>query len=155
MLSSHPSSPRGRWVGGSAHGPVAAEFAADIERTGLGSRLEHQPEVASVAHALDDARVLVSTALEDPFPLAVLEAGAAGVPVVAFDSGGAAHLLRDAGLHDSVVEVGDLCGLSRSVARHLDDEAEARRRGRVLADHVRRHHAEDDLAARWWTAVCG
>lgn len=155
LLSSHPSSPVGCWVGGSGDGPVAAELAADIARTGLGHRLRHQPEVASVRHALGTARVVVSTALEDPFPLAVLEAGAAGVPVVVFDSGGAGHLLRAAGLEDSVVEVGDLCGLSRSVARLLDDEADARRRGQVLAEHVRRHHAEEDLASRWWSAVCG
>jgi glycosyltransferase involved in cell wall biosynthesis len=93
-----------------------AEVAADVEAARL---TVHRPgEVADPRPWLERMDVYVSTAREDPFPLATLEAMAAGVPVVSFDNGGMADLLR---AHDqAVVAPLDIGAMAEAVGRALD-----------------------------------
>ena len=71
-------------------------------------------------------------------PNAVLEAMAAGLPVVATRVGGISHLVQD-GVNGLLVEPGDVEGLSAALRRLLDDPALARAMGqagrqRILAE---------------------
>ncbi len=153
VLSQHRSRPRGCWVGVVGPGAVLDETRADVGRAGVVIDLVDQ--VDDIAPLLSRADLVVSTALEDPYPLVALEAAAAGIPVAGFDAGGLGSMLAAAGQSDAVVDVDDLLGLADVVALLLDRPEERRRRGRVLVEWVRRTHSTEQLAPLWWNAVHG
>jgi len=155
LLASHPTRPRGTWVGGEASSVEASEMRADIARAVDPDSLELIADRADPSEVITSADVFVSTATEDPYPLTVLEAAAAGVPVAGFDSGGIREVLHAVGQDDALVGVDDVIGLARIVGRLLDDPGERVRRGRDLSDWVRRTHTSAQLAPRWWDAVTG
>ncbi|MFL6588458.1 MAG: glycosyltransferase family 4 protein, partial [Luteimonas sp.] len=83
------------WVGGNRGDREASEFRHDGDLLGLGThcRLIHASGDVSDHYCAMD--VFALTSREDPYPLVMLEAGAHGLPVVAFDgSGGAVEFTR-------------------------------------------------------------
>jgi glycosyltransferase involved in cell wall biosynthesis len=72
----------------------------------------------------------------DAVPWAVLEAMAAGLPVIASDVGAITELLGGSG---EVVAPGDVDGLTRAL-RRLSDPERRRRLGEVARDRVRQHY---------------
>jgi glycosyltransferase involved in cell wall biosynthesis len=153
MVCAGPSAPTGQWIGGDPDGTVAAEMRRDLARGGLERLVRLVGERDDVVSLVSRAAVVVSTAREDPFPLGVLEAAALDRPVVAFDSGGAAEVLRASGNGDWAVPVGDTVALHDRVAALLADPAEASRRGRVLGAHVRSRHLTDQVAPDLWALL--
>ena len=83
------------WVGGGG-GDEALEFDHDLRAMNLQNRCHRVPHTVRAEdyyHAMD---VFALTSREDPFPLVMLEAGAAGVPLVCFEnSGGGPEFARD------------------------------------------------------------
>ncbi|WP_421121309.1 glycosyltransferase family 4 protein [Aquihabitans daechungensis] len=112
---------RAAWVGGDRSGPYADLIRTDVTAAGLGAVLTLPGEVADVEPWWPTAGVVVHLAREDPAPLVALEAGLRAIPVVTWDTGGAADLLRRAGLDDLVAAPGDLVAVADAVARLLDD----------------------------------
>jgi glycosyltransferase involved in cell wall biosynthesis len=111
--------------------------ASAIEAGGLGARfhlLPPQPDGELLAAASDV--VCLATRTPDPFPRTVLEAMAAGRPVVAFRSGGVAELVRD-GESGLLVAPGDLDGLADGFVRLGEDAALRAALGRAGARRVR------------------
>lgn len=153
MLVSHHTRPLGVWLGGAADGPVRAEVLADVQRAALEGALTVVAEVPDPLVHLAAADVVVSTAIEDPYPLAVLESAALGVPVVGFESGGLAEVLQGAGAASSVVGVGDLLGMRDRVEQLLEDPGLAQELGSALSDLVRERHLTERVVPRWWAAV--
>ena len=103
--------------------------------------LGHREDVAEILAAAD-ATVVPSTC-EEGFGLMVVEAWAAGVPVVAFGGGGLGELVRhhETGL---LVTKGDVTGLASATSALLGDPDEARRVARAGQKEVARfsvdHH---------------
>lgn len=155
VLSSHPTRPVGMWVGGSSDSVVGREMLEDVARSVDPGCVRLVAEVADTAPLVASATVAVSTAIEDPFPLVVLEAAAAGVPVVGFDSGGIHDALDTVGQADGLVPVDDVLGLAAVIGRLLGDPAECRRRGAALSAWVRGSHLTEHLVPAWWDAVMG
>ena len=153
MLCAGPSAPRGLWIGGDPHGTVAAEMRSDLARAGLGDRVRLVGQRDDVASLVAAADVVVSTAREDPFPLGVLEAAALDRPVVVFDSGGAAEVLRSSGNAGCVIPLGDTIAMHDRVASLLAEPAEAGRCGRTLGAHVRSVHLTDRVAPVLWSLL--
>jgi len=92
-------------------------------------------EPAVCYHIID---VLVLPSHREGFPTVILEAGAAGKPVVATAATGCLDAVVD-GVTGCLTAVGDVEALSQAVARLLDDPDEARRKGlagqqRAVAD---------------------
>lgn len=122
-------------------GPLDDEGAVRSSAEALGL-----PDVLSLPGTVEDPStwfsamtVFCSTAREDPFPLVALEAGEAGVPVVAFDSGGVTELLADG--CGTVVGPEAVAAMVDAVAAHLEDPtvgglAAERLQARVRADHT-------------------
>jgi len=81
--------------------------------------LDHRHDVPAVLAGLD---VLVCPSDHEPFGMIVLEALAAGTPVVASDSGGPAEILQH-GCSGLLFATGDAAALADAVLRVLDDPA--------------------------------
>jgi glycogen(starch) synthase len=71
---------------------------------------------------LANADLFVFPSLAEPQGLALVEAYAAGVPVVASRTGGIAEMLED-GVDGLLAEAGDVPGLSTAILRMIDDPA--------------------------------
>ncbi|WP_426574257.1 glycosyltransferase family 4 protein [Aquihabitans sp. McL0605] len=120
------------WIGGPADGSVARLVRHDIEAADLGGHLDLVGEVPDVRAWLPPDGILLHTAREDPAPVAVLEAASEAIAVVTWDTGGAADLLRQAGLDDLVAPAGDALGLVERVHGLLADPAGRRAAGSAL-----------------------
>lgn len=153
LHSRHPRL-RAAWVGGGTDSPTAELVRHDIAAAGLDADLDLPGEVADTAGWLPRDGLLLHTAREDPAPLAVLEAAASRVPVVTWDTGGAADLLRSAGLGDLVAPAGDLIGLAERADRLLGDAAQRRRAGGAL-HAAARSRTTSASAPALLAAVCG
>lgn len=109
-----------------------------IDELGLKDRvrmLGWQPDVACGLSSLD---IFVSAARSEPFGLAIIEAMAAGVPVISTANEGALEIIED-GVTGRLVPVGDIDSLARQITSLLADQAERERlsRNAVLAVNER------------------
>ncbi len=84
---------RFQWVGA---GGMQARLAAEVERRGLGVRIEFLGERADVEKILDGADLFWLTSDWEGLPNVVMEAMASGLPVVATEVGGTAELFTGA-----------------------------------------------------------
>ena len=124
-------------------GPVLAEvedaLAGIADRVVWLGRLDE----AGCARAFASGDLYVWPAIGEAWGMALLEAQAAGLPVVAGWTGGVPAVVRD-GETGMLVPAGDAGALARAVARLLDDDVERRRLGEAAAARVRSRH---DIAA--------
>lgn len=148
-----PDAPVGVWVGGTPGSLGWTELLADRAASGLGDRLVLVPSTPDARRWIEAADVVVSTAREDPYPLAVLEAASSGRPVVATDSGGVRSILRSADLEDLVVAQGDVLGLRDRVAGLLADGARSQRVGAQLRRVIGTAHSAETVGPAWWSAL--
>lgn len=122
------------WVGGEDVGGLESL----VDRAGLGELVlfrSHQPEVLPWIACAD---LFALPAREDAFPLVCVEAAAAGTPIVTFENGGAADLVRDAscGAVAPALEVDAFARALVDAARDPDRRAAWADSGRA---HARRH----------------
>jgi glycosyltransferase involved in cell wall biosynthesis len=125
------------WVGGDLGGPFADLVRADIAAAGLGGQFDLPGEVADVGPWWPTEGLVVHLAREDPAPLVAVEAGLRQIPVVTWDTGGAASLVRSAGLGHLVAAPGDLAAVARAVIPLLDDAQTRSHAGAALEAQAR------------------
>ncbi|MCC5952428.1 MAG: glycosyltransferase family 4 protein [Acidimicrobiia bacterium] len=124
------------WVGGDEAGIACASArAADLGLQGTVQFVGPQTDPATWFALMD---VFVMPSREDPFPLVCIEAAASGIPIVAFDTGGIAELLRQG--CGEVMAYPDVAGLAHQVIELLRNEQRrttmgARGRELTLAQH--------------------
>jgi glycogen(starch) synthase len=110
-------------VGGSMFPRYAAELRQLTARFGLDSRVRFlgqlAPEKLAAVYAEHDL-LLFPSVWDEPFGITILEGMAAGIPVVATASGGAAEIVRDE-LNALVFAKGDADACARCVSRLLED----------------------------------
>lgn len=119
------------FVGTGSHQAAVEKLAADL---GIAERVDFLGQRADVASLLAGFDIFLHPSFEDPCPLAVLEAQAAGLPVVAFDEGGI-HEIVDNGTTGLLVPDRDVDGLARAIERLVSDATERRAMG--VAGQVR------------------
>ncbi len=129
-------------------GPERATLEREGESRGLGGRVRFagglpRDEVLRLFHAADAA--LLTSAWEN-FPHAVVEALAAGTPVIATAVGGVPEVLRD-GVNGLLVPAGDPAAVAAAIERLLGDE-QLRVRLRASAAASVAEHAPDVLYGR-------
>jgi glycosyltransferase involved in cell wall biosynthesis len=122
------------WVGA---GPDALTLETHAAQDGLADRFRITGRVphATVLDYFRAADLLVFPSHAEGLPNVVVEALAAGLPVVATDAGGTRELIRD-GATGLLVPPADVAALTRAARRLLDDPERARtlaRNGRRLA----------------------
>jgi glycosyltransferase involved in cell wall biosynthesis len=126
------------WVGGEDRG----DLARLVDEAGLGDAVRLLDHRADADRWIAAADVVLHTAREDAFPLVCVEAVAAGRPLVAFDDGGAAELVRAVGA-GAVVPFPDVDGLVEAL-RSLGGDPDRRRRwGAAGAAFASRHLVVD------------
>jgi glycosyltransferase involved in cell wall biosynthesis len=141
---------RARLVGSATFGEADYErlLREQAERLGIADRVDFVGFIADVTPELERADLLVhASVLGDPLNTAVLEGMAAGVPIVATDTGGHVEYLRD-GKEGLLYRPGDAQGLAGTMRRASEDAdlrrlvaAGARERAQQLSPAV--------VAGRW------
>jgi len=101
--------------------------------------LGQSPDVAGVLAAAD---VFVQSSRWEGLPLTVLEAMAAGLPVVATAAGGTKEAIEH-GVSGLLVEPGDRAGLTAAIERLMNDPPERERLGRAARRRVNERFSID------------
>ena len=117
-------------------GPLRAKVAAGVAERGLGNRVRLLGMVANVGARLKDYDGFVLPSLTEGLSLALLEAMAAGLPVVATAVGETPKILNGDGV---LVPPGDASALAAGIAAMVADPAAlgraANARRRIRRDH--------------------
>lgn len=102
-----------------------------------------------LAQIMEESSLFVLPSLKEPFGVAILEAAAAGLPVVTTYKAGAVSQVVDPGVSGLLTVPGDPTSLSRAMKSLTDrSPAELGRMGEIGRDLASRHDAD-----RWATAV--
>jgi glycosyltransferase involved in cell wall biosynthesis len=91
------SAPSARFVV-AGHGPMADELTAQRDALGLGDRFAYLGYRSDPLRLLAAADLFVLPSHHEGYPIALMEAIAAGLPVVATEVGGSAHAVEDNGV---------------------------------------------------------
>jgi glycosyltransferase involved in cell wall biosynthesis len=140
-------------------GPARSDLQQSIARLGIADRVEFVGERRDVAGLLAGSDLFVLSSRSEGLPMSILEAMAAGLPVVASDVGGVSEAVAD-GETGLLVPAGDADALAAAIGRLLADADERRRlgeRGHAVArerfdverfrrEHVELYHRELHLA---------
>ncbi|MGA9598255.1 MAG: glycosyltransferase family 4 protein [Acidimicrobiia bacterium] len=135
-------------------GPLEAEIAAWGAETSERVTIELTGSVEDVTPHLRWADLLLLTSRTEGLPGAVLEAGAAGVPTVAFDVGGTGETMVN-GTSGILVPPGDVSAMVAAVERLAADRALLEAMGGEQRDHVRSNYSLDRAIARFDQLLTG
>ncbi|MEU8352980.1 glycosyltransferase [Streptomyces sp. NPDC048845] len=115
---------------------------------GLDGSVEWRGATGDVPGALRGGSVFVQSSRGEGFPLALLEAMAAGVPCAAFDCApGVREIVRD-GEDGLLAPPGNTTALAERLGRLMSDRALRDRMGEAARENVRRY-APERIVARW------
>lgn len=127
-------------------GPDRAAVEAEVARLGLGDRVELLGARLDVAEQLAGAQVAALVSRQEGFPLVVLEAMRAGLPVVASDVGGIREAVED-GRTGRLVPRGDEAALREALRALLGDAALRRRWGAAGRERYERQFTSEHMVA--------
>ncbi|MGQ0673223.1 MAG: glycosyltransferase family 4 protein [Hyphomicrobium sp.] len=125
-------------------GPDAATFKADCERLDLQHAVRFTGALPA-RQAFSLGRCLVVPSRAESFPYIVLEAAAAGLPLLATDVGGIPEMV--AGTDNRLVAPGDASALAAAMIGYLDDAEGARARARDLEALVARRFTVEAMTS--------
>jgi len=101
------------------------------------------------------AHLFVLPSYREGLPVAMLEAMAAGLPIITTPVGGIPQVIED-GVHGMLVEPGDIEGMSTAILRLLDDEEARSRVADANAEAAMRNHDATALARKlslWYDEI--
>lgn len=126
-------------MGGEENRGYAAELKYLVKQSGLDGRVEFTGEVtqADLAQRMGQARVFVLPTYSEGLPRVVIEAMAAGLPVVATAASGIPEVIED-GVTGFLVPPGDEAALAQRLRWVLDNPEKAEEVGCRARDFVQR-----------------
>ncbi len=125
-------------------GPLRADLESLTDELGLADAVRFVGVREDIPEVLGLMDVFVLSSLSEGAPNVILEAMAAGVPVVASNVGGVPDMVRD-GETGRLVEPGDPDALADAVLDILNDETSAGLMGRLAQSVVRAEHNIEDV----------
>ena len=126
---------------GPARGDVEAAFAGIAERVTFAGLVDR----AALPELLKACDLFVWPAVNEPLGMAMLEAQAAGLPVIAGNSGGVADIVRD-GETGRLLPPGDARAFADAVLAALSDPAGRAAMGRRAREIAVQHHGLEAAA---------
>jgi glycosyltransferase involved in cell wall biosynthesis len=129
-------------------GPQRPEIERLVSELELASHVRLLGTRRDVANLLAATDVFLLTSVSEGIPLTVIEAMAAGVPVVATDVGGVGELVGD-GTTGFLAPAGDDERIADSILRLARHPEWARGLGRAAADRAREEFAEERMHASY------
>jgi glycosyltransferase involved in cell wall biosynthesis len=123
-------------------GPDAAAFGALARKLGVVDLVDFMGPLPS-RKALGQGRIVIVPSLAESLPYIVLEAAAAGIPVVATAVGGIPEILGPQAFR--LVPPGDPIALAEAIAAELADPEAARACALTLRERVRKHFSIDTM----------
>jgi glycosyltransferase involved in cell wall biosynthesis len=126
---------------------VAQDVELRVASHGLGDCVRLVGGADDIAPYLSCADVFVLPSLSEGMPMALLEAMAAGLPVVATAVGGVTEIVED-GVNGFLVRPGDARGLALQISRMLDDPGSSRRMGERAQAVALARFSTQSIAAR-------
>ncbi|MGK2961551.1 MAG: glycosyltransferase [Gemmatimonadaceae bacterium] len=127
-------------------GPKRKALAAAAAEAGLGDAVRFLGWRNDISDVMQRWHIYVQPSFAEGFGLAVLEAMAAGLPVVAGNAGGLPEVVVD-GETGFLVEPGDPAALAARIRQLIEDPALARRMGDAGRERVARHFTPEREAA--------
>jgi len=128
-------------------GPERAALEALAERLGVAGRVHWLGQRGDVQRLLLAFDLFVQPSLHEGLPNTVLEAMAAGLPVVATGVGGTPEAVVD-GVTGLLVRPGDPEPLARAISRLLDDPAARQTMGQAGRERVVQHFTVERMVAQ-------
>lgn len=138
-------------------GPAKAEVTAAFEPFGDRIRLIGAVEAARLNEIYTAVDLMVWPAVQEAYGMALLEAQAGGLPVVAGDVGGVPDIVR-CGRTGILVPEGDTSAFALAVAALLDDPARRHAMGQAARRTVLAEHTLDGASIAldgWFRAAVG
>lgn len=126
-------------------GALEGSIRADLRQRGIEAFFTLLSGVSAMPPLMRASSLLLHTSRAEGTPNALLEAQAAGLPIVCTQTGGSEDCLSPAARPHAHPQ-GETEALVASCRQILADPAEARRLIRAGRAHVRRHHSLDTLA---------
>ena len=133
-------------------GEARSEVAAALAPLGRRIRCRGMLDDAGIAAALAASDLFVWPAINEAFGMALLEAQASGLPVVAGAGGGVAGVVAD-GLTGRLVDPGDPGAFAAAIRRLIADPAARAAMGAAARAKVEREHDLPVAAARLAAAI--
>jgi glycosyltransferase involved in cell wall biosynthesis len=136
------------WLVLVGEGPEQAKIEEEVRRRKLGPHVRFLGLRKDVAGLLPAADIFLLTSISEGIPLTVIEAMAAGLPVVSTEVGGVAEVALDetTGL---LAPAGDDAALAEKVLRLANDPTLRRRLGQQGRERARAVFAESQMHARY------
>lgn len=125
-------------------GPTRSTLEEKARRLGISDRVRFLGFRSDIPALLASCDVFVLPSLYEGFPLAVLEALAAGKPVVATSAGGVAEIIRD-GRTGLLVPPADPTALAHAIRRILKEPLRARTMAEAGRRLVRLHYSVESM----------
>lgn len=138
-------------VGGTVFGETDAyerELRATVATLGLSERVHLTGQVPDVSPYLALADIFVSASDVEPFGIALVEAMAARMPIVAVSAGGPREILRD-GEFGVLVERPEASLLSAAIERLLLDPARSQALGQRGREHYEQQFTTESMTERF------
>jgi glycosyltransferase involved in cell wall biosynthesis len=110
-------------------GPTEREARNEARRLGIADRVQFAGSRMDVAEILASSHIFALPSKWEGFPLSILEAMRAGLPVIASDVGGVAEAVAD-GCSGILVKPGDVDGFRESLRKLLESAALREKMGR-------------------------
>lgn len=129
-------------------GELRGDLTARIERAGLTGTVTLEGFTPDLASRLDEASLFVLPSRREGLPMVLIEAMAAGLPVVAFDCPTGPAELLEGGRCGVLVPPGDSAALADGIRRVVSDDRERRRLADAAAARV--HDFDPRVRAREW-----
>ncbi len=129
-------------------GPEKRNLERKAEQLGLGRAVVFHGETASVETFFDNTAVAVQPSLSEGMSNVILEAMAAGLPVIATRTGAAPDVIRN-GVNGILVDPGSADQISDAVKQIISDEALARRLGAGARRTVEERYAISSIAEKY------
>jgi len=128
-------------------GPLRMQLAAEAERLGVAQKIFFPGAIPQAARYLAAMEVCCLTSYTEGMPNLVMEAAAAGLPVVSTTCGDSAKLIEH-GVTGYLVSPNDVAGLSEYLDLLLSDPDLRRRLGQAGREKMRREFSVEAMVGR-------